>query len=79
MLKDMGIDSFDSIYNTSEDEDTVGSTLSKSQDKIIKHYVKTNNADLKRYLNINHRVEYKLKSKLRKSKSQNNKAVIYCM
>ena len=89
MLADMDIDSSDSIYSTSEDEDIVGSTLSKLQDerhtevqliegndKIIKHYVETN-ADLKRYLDINHRIEYKSKLKLRKSKLQNGKAVIY--
>ncbi|KAG2211387.1 hypothetical protein INT46_001618 [Mucor plumbeus] len=84
MLADMDIDSSDSIYSTSEDEDIVGSTLSKLQDerhtkvqliegndKIIKHYVETN-ADLKRYLDIDHRIEYKSKLKLRKSKLQND-------
>ena len=86
----MDIDSSDSIYySTSEDEDIVGSTLSKLQDKrhtkvqliegndkIIKHYVETN-ADLKKYLDIDHRIEYKSKLKLCKSKLQNGKAVIY--
>ncbi|KAG2201368.1 hypothetical protein INT46_005892 [Mucor plumbeus] len=71
-------------YCTSEDEDIVGSTLSKLQDKrhtkvqliegsdeIIKHYVKTN-ADLKRYFDIDHRIEYKSKLKLGKSILQND-------
>ena len=89
MLANMDIDSSDSIYSTSEDEDIVGSSLSKLQDErhtkvqliegndeIIKHYVETN-ADLKRYLDINHGVKYQSKLKLRKSKVQNGKAAIY--
>jgi hypothetical protein len=76
-------------YSTFEDKDIVVSTLSKLQDKrhtkvqliegkdeIIKYYVETN-ADLKRYLDINHGVEYKSKLKLSKSKLQNGKTVIY--
>lgn len=85
------IDSSDSSYNTSDNEDIVGSTRpSRSQEDerykkvqlyegnvdIIKHYVETN-ADLKRYLDIDHRKEYKSKLKLRRYKLQNGKAVIY--
>ena len=33
MLANMDIDSSDSIYSTSEDEDIVGSSLSKLQDE----------------------------------------------
>ncbi|KAG2195399.1 hypothetical protein INT46_005557 [Mucor plumbeus] len=45
--------------------------LIEGNDEIIKHYVETN-ADLKKYLDIDHRIEYKSKLKLCKSKLQND-------